>query len=245
MGAPVLSYGLAFAVVGLLTLLELRRGAMLDSNRLLNITNWALRIGLAFAFMRFLPTLARHSLFDLRALPWLAQFLVFFLLLDLAEYLFHRAQHAVPALWALHSLHHSDPAVNATTAERHHWVDQFVKALTIYPAVLLIVAADGSVGFAYMLVGLWNYVAHSSLPINFGRFSWLFQSPAYHRRHHSSVAEHYNSNFAALLPIWDVLFGSYRKPDGYPPTGLAEKPDSVLDLLTWPARSVGRKTVAQ
>jgi hypothetical protein len=35
--------------------------------------------------------------------------------LDLMEYLFHRVQHSVPIMWSMHSLHHSDAALNATT----------------------------------------------------------------------------------------------------------------------------------
>lgn len=227
----MLPYALSVFVMGVLTLLEVRRGATLDRNRLFNIFNWLLRITMAFAFMRFIPAAAPHALFDLRGLPWIVQFAAFFLAIDLAEYLFHRAQHSIPWLWALHSLHHSDPDMNATTTERHHWLDQFIKFLTIYPAVVFLIATDGSVGFVYMLASLWNYVAHSSLPFSLG---WVFQSPAYHRRHHSSLPEHYNSNFAALLPLWDLLTGAYRKPDTWPPTGIEHRPEKPIDLLTWP-----------
>lgn len=232
----MLVYVLAISVMALLTLLEMRRGAILDRNRLLNVLNWALKAGIAFTFMRFVPALAPFSLFDLRGLPWAVQFAAFFLAMDLAEYLFHRAQHAIPFLWALHSLHHSDPDMNATTTERHHWADQFIKFVTIYPAVGLLFATDPSAVLAYVLLSLWNYVAHSSLRLNFGILSWAFQSPAYHRRHHSSMPEHFNSNYAALLPIWDVIAGSYNRPAEWPPTGLERKPERVTDLLTWPLK---------
>src|SRR5258706_6748133 len=44
--------------------------------------------------------------------------LVYLVAMDFGEYLFHRAQHAIPALWEMHSLHHSDPELDATTAVR-------------------------------------------------------------------------------------------------------------------------------
>ena len=50
-------------------------------------------------------------------------FLVYFLLYDLAGYLWHRAQHALPWLWALHSLHHSQRQVSTWTDDarpNHH-----------------------------------------------------------------------------------------------------------------------------
>src|ERR1700679_1928698 len=61
--------------------------------------------------------------------------LVYLVAMDLGEYLFHRAQHAIPALWAMHSLHHSDPAFGTTTTVRHFWLDPLLKTLTIWLAV--------------------------------------------------------------------------------------------------------------
>ncbi|HEY1217243.1 MAG TPA: sterol desaturase family protein, partial [Bryobacteraceae bacterium] len=52
-------------------------------------------------------------------------FLLYTLTVDFHEYLFHRAQHRLPVLWAMHSLHHSDTALNASTTTRHYWAEQF------------------------------------------------------------------------------------------------------------------------
>jgi sterol desaturase/sphingolipid hydroxylase (fatty acid hydroxylase superfamily) len=49
-----------------------------------------------------------------------------------------------------------------------------------------------------------------------------------------SRPEHYDSNFAALFPIWDVLFRSYYRPDGFPPTGLDQRPQNLRELFAWP-----------
>jgi sterol desaturase/sphingolipid hydroxylase (fatty acid hydroxylase superfamily) len=86
----------------------------------------------------------------------------------------------------------------------------------------------------YALVSLWNFFAHARLRVDLGRWSWLINTPAYHRRHHSRLPEHYDSNFAALFPVFDLLFGSYRRPDGWPPTGLDHAPRNARDLLNWP-----------
>ena len=50
------------------------------------------------------------------AVAWSAA--LFILAMDFMEYVFHRAQHGVPFLWEMHSLHHSDPSVNVTTTMR-------------------------------------------------------------------------------------------------------------------------------
>ena len=224
--------------IGVLTFAELRFGARLDFNRFLNLRIWALKFGLRLALLPAVVLSVPFSLIDATRLGWAAGFATYFIAIDLGEYLFHRAQHAIPWMWRMHSLHHSDSDMNATTTERHFWGDQFLKAVTIWPATALIIRPTPAIVAACAVTGLWNYVAHSAVPLSFGRFSWLLNSPAYHRRHHSRLTEHYNSNFAALLPIWDVLFGSYHRPDGeLPPTGLDRSPAGFADAAIWPIKT--------
>ncbi|NIP59778.1 MAG: sterol desaturase family protein, partial [Gemmatimonadetes bacterium] len=40
--------------------------------------------------------------------------------LDLWMYGWHRANHAVPVLWRFHRIHHNDPKMDVTTANRFH-----------------------------------------------------------------------------------------------------------------------------
>jgi sterol desaturase/sphingolipid hydroxylase (fatty acid hydroxylase superfamily) len=54
---------------------------------------------------------------------------VYIVFMDFLEYLFHRAQHAWPILWAMHSFHHSDPSVNVTTTQRNFWLEGPIKLL--------------------------------------------------------------------------------------------------------------------
>ena len=235
---------LVIFIVLMRTLAELRAGDRLSSGRLVNTGVWAFRIAIGLALRPLVVLAVPVSLFDASALPFVPAFILFFLVMDFSEYLFHRAQHSIPWLWRLHALHHSDDDMNATTTERHFWGDAALKAVTIRPAAALLVHPTSEILFAYMVCGLWNYVAHSRLPLNFGRFSWAFNSPAYHRRHHSAVPEHHNSNYAALLPIWDVLFGSYYVPSkDLPPTGLGGQPPSAIQALSWPFQL--RKTGAR
>jgi sterol desaturase/sphingolipid hydroxylase (fatty acid hydroxylase superfamily) len=226
---------LAVVVVALLTLAELVCGGTLAGDRLVNITIWVIRRALALALLPAVAILFPVSLIEGASLPFVAAFLIYFLAADLGEYLFHRAQHRIPWLWKLHALHHSDPDMNATTTERHFWGDQFLKSVTIAPAAILLIRPTPAVMFTYIVATQWNFVAHARLPWSFGRLSWALNSPAYHRRHHSSLPEHYNSNFAAILPLWDVLLGSYHVPGkDMPPTGLGGDAPGLVKLLCWP-----------
>ena len=167
-------------------------------------------------------------------------FLAYLLAMDLGEYLFHRAQHAVPSLWAMHSLHHSDPAFGATTTLRHFWAEPLIKSLTIWLAVGLVFKASPVIAGLYAAATYYNFWTHSNVRVGYGPASWLLNSPQYHRIHHSALPEHFDSNFAALLPIFDLVSGAYRRPawDEYPRTGLdtGAAPQSFIQAVIWPLR---------
>ncbi|HEY5107121.1 MAG TPA: sterol desaturase family protein [Caulobacteraceae bacterium] len=166
---------------------------------------------------------------------------VFCLAMDLGDYLFHRAQHAWPVLWAMHSLHHSDPAFGATTAVRHFWFEPMLKAMTTYLAIGLLFKAAPTILLTWAVLSYYNFISHSNVRIGWGGASWLINSPQYHRMHHSVLPEHLNCNFASVFPIFDVIAGSYHKPnaDEYPPTGIdtGERPASIIEALCWPLRA--------
>ena len=223
-------------IVGVLTAIERARHPG-PTDWLRNLQAWGLDMGVGLALVNVWPEWRGGSLIDVTALPlWLA-LPIFLLVRDFLEFAYHFASHRIPVLWAMHSLHHSDPEMSALTTNRHFWGDQLVKALTIWSAMTMLTTSTFQLLLIYAALTLYNYFVHANLRIDFGRWSWVLNSPAYHRRHHSRLPEHYDSNFAALFPIWDVLFGTYRRPDGWPPTGLDEgAPQSVLDLASWPLR---------
>lgn len=181
----------------------------------------------------------------------LPAFVLYALTLDFFEYLFHRAQHRFPLLWAMHSLHHSDPAVNASTTSRHYWAEHGIKMVTIYLAAGIIFKVSGVMLEMYALLNLYNYFLHTNIRVGFGRWWMIMNSPQYHRIHHSALREHSDCNFVALFPIFDVLFGTYRQPrkGEYPPTGIdsGEQPSGLVEAIFWPVRSLwrGRKPASR
>src|SRR5437763_996500 len=68
---------------------------------------------------------------------------------------------------------------------------------------------------------------HSSMRYELERFSFLIVSTQTHRIHHSRLPEHFDKNFAAWFPIWDIIFGTYYAPKKgeFPPTGVAGERD--------------------
>jgi sterol desaturase/sphingolipid hydroxylase (fatty acid hydroxylase superfamily) len=165
---------------------------------------------------------------------------LFILAMDFMEYVFHRAQHGVPFLWEMHSLHHSDPSLNVTTTMRAFWLEPLIKAVFIYPVVGILFQAPPPVLTIYGLSKLWDFVNHLNLRIHFGRCWVVINGPQYHRIHHSRDPAHFNRNFAAFFPVWDWLFGTYHRPmpGEFPVTGLDthDQPRNLLEALAWPVR---------
>ncbi len=163
---------------------------------------------------------------------------VFALAMDFGEYVFHRTQHAFPLLWRMHSLHHSDPHYNSTTALRNFWAEPFIKSVTIWLAVGLVFKATPLTIMCYGILTFYNLIIHTNTRLHFGWLSWALNAPAYHRIHHSALSDHADCNYAAIFPIFDVISGAYRPPRRgmYPPTGLALEPKSVslFQALIWP-----------
>jgi sterol desaturase/sphingolipid hydroxylase (fatty acid hydroxylase superfamily) len=168
---------------------------------------------------------------------------VYLLAMDFAEYVFHRAQHRFPWLWAMHSLHHSDVNFNVSTTIRHFWLDLALKSLTVYVPVALLFRTPAPVVGIYALLTAYNYFAHMNVRVGFGRWAFVLNSPQYHRLHHSNRPQDHDRNFAALLPIFDVLFGAYSPPRAgdYPDTGLhaGVAPSNVAEALLWPFSAGG------
>jgi sterol desaturase/sphingolipid hydroxylase (fatty acid hydroxylase superfamily) len=211
---------LTIVIASLLTLAELAAGDTLKGARWVNIQATVLYSLTGMFIAPFVAVAVPVSLLSARDMPWWLGAILFFLVIDFLSWAFHRAQHAIPFMWSMHSLHHSDESMNATTAGRHFWVDRVLKAMTTFPLGALIIHPTPELALANALFNNWNFLSHANLKWHWGPLTWLLNSPAYHRIHHSTDPRHFNSNFANYFPIWDVIAGTYRRPDCHPQTGL-------------------------
>jgi sterol desaturase/sphingolipid hydroxylase (fatty acid hydroxylase superfamily) len=162
---------------------------------------------------------------------------------DLYNYTFHRLQHAIPFLWAMHSFHHSANAVTFITGARHLWIER-VLAGAVLPIMPLLFQIPPDM---QLIVSLIYFIpdtcAHLNVRFPMGRMITVVCGPQWHRIHHSAMLEHRDKNFASLLPLWDILFGTawIPKPDEYPVTGFDPPVRvSVIDSIIWPFRRAVR-----
>jgi len=139
------------------------------------------------------------------------------ILLDLVIYFQHVTFHAVPALWRLHRVHHSDFDFDVTTGTRFH-------PLEILVSTALKCAAVAAVGAPVIAVLAFEVLLNATSMFNHGNvrmpprldhwLRYMVVTPDMHRIHHSINYNESSSNFGFNTPWWDRLFGTYRAQPG-------------------------------
>src|SRR5690606_11952903 len=69
----------------------------------------------------------------------------------------------------------------------------------------------------------------------------LVATPEFHHWHHADDPDAWWTNYAGLLPVWDLLFGTYRVPADERPEVYGTDtpvPGDLLGQLGWPLRGL-------
>jgi sterol desaturase/sphingolipid hydroxylase (fatty acid hydroxylase superfamily) len=146
-------------------------------------------------------------------LPGWAAFLAGLAALDLAIYFQHRVFHAVPALWTLHRMHHSDLAFDVTTGVRFHPLEIGLSLAIKLAAIAASGASPEAVLAFEILLNAGSLFSHANIRLP-DRIEPLVRAvlvtPDMHRIHHSTRRAETDSNFGFSVSWWDRLFGTYR-----------------------------------
>ncbi len=148
------------------------------------------------------------GLVHLAALPAPVKFAVSFLLMDLAFYYWHLANHRVPFLWRFHNVHHVDPDLDVSTAFRFHFGEIALSAAFSVAQVSLIGISAWAFAVYQVAFQLEVLFHHSNvrLPIGLERMlNKVIVTPRMHGIHHSQVRRENNSNFGTIFCWWDRL----------------------------------------
>ena len=194
-----------FSIVGLATLLVRAMAALprLIAPTLLPLTAVAAALWAEKAGVGLLPLLG---------LPYWLTAVVAIIILDFALWLQHLISHKVPAIWALHQVHHADRDFNVTTAIRFHPVEI---ALSMLYKMVWVVAC----GVSPLAIVLFEMILNAGAMFNHANVAlpgWLDRAlrlvivtPDMHRVHHSIVRAEHDSNYGFNLSIWDRMAGTY------------------------------------
>jgi len=171
--------------------------------------------------------------------PW-AAFAIGFLGRALLSWGTHLLNHKVPFLWAIHRVHHADTRLDVSTTVRFHPLEfVFTTPLTLAGVVLLGAPPVAILIYEVMDAGVTVFShANVRLPWWVDRPLRLFiVTPDVHRVHHSSHQPETDSNYGAVLTIWDRVLGTYRHKSAQDlaaqETGLSETQDARSRNLFW------------
>lgn len=148
-------------------------------------------------------------LLTLRDLGAPVGFAATFAVFDLTAYLVHRLFHAVPLLWRIHEIHHSDPDFDVSTGLRFHPLDTAATTMAHVALVALLAPPWWAVFGAQLIEMAMNFLVHANaaLPRHVDRaMRYLLVTPDVHRIHHSADSDDYSRNFGQSLTIWDRTF---------------------------------------
>jgi len=152
------------------------------------------------------------GLFVLLGPPSWVQIIFGVLALDLFAYFAHVLLHKSWLGWQFHRVHHSENAVDVTTAFRQHPGESVWRILWQLAAIGVLGIPLWVVVVYLILSGLNAELEHANIRLNF-RVDRLLRlvvvTPNMHKVHHSRDQRETDSNYSNIFSVWDRLFGTY------------------------------------
>jgi sterol desaturase/sphingolipid hydroxylase (fatty acid hydroxylase superfamily) len=152
----------------------------------------------------------QYRLFDIPTTSVVA-LVALFVLVDFADYWFHRAAHRVRIMWATHAVHHSSTRFNLTAAIRLGWTGPLSGAVFFFLPLALIGFHPLAVLSMLLLNLLYQFFLHTEHAPRLGLLEWVLNTPAHHRVHHAANAACLDKNFSGVFIVWDRLFGTFAE----------------------------------
>jgi len=143
--------------------------------------------------------------------------IISFLVLDFfGGWLVHISEHKIPVLWRFHVVHHADNNVDVTTGLRHHPIESVLRGVFFFLGIFVSGAPMYAVMIFQTILILVTAFTHANirLPAALDKvLSFVFVSPNMHKVHHHWKRPFTDSNYGAVLSIWDRLLGTFKKLD--------------------------------
>jgi len=144
---------------------------------------------------------------------------------DFIGYWRHRLEHTA-LLWPSHAVHHSDDEMTWLAIFRFHPINRFSTTIIDFSFLLLMGLPAYALMVAIFVKHNYGAFIHADLPWTFGRLGYIFVSPAMHRWHHAKDSRAYNTNYATVISVFDLAFGTFRVP------GRCDVPLGVPDRMS-------------
>ena len=144
----------------------------------------------------------------------LATIVTAFLALDFfGGWLVHITEHKVPLLWRFHVIHHADNNVDVTSGLRHHPIESVLRGLFFFVGIVVSGAPMYAVMIFQTILVFSTAFTHANISLPKwldNSMSYFFVSPNMHKVHHHWKQPYTDSNYGAILSIWDRLLGTFK-----------------------------------
>ncbi len=179
------------------------------------------------------PTLER--LFPVLLGQQTLTFILYAIILDFADYWRHWLAHQFRWWWALHSLHHAQRQMTFWSDDRNHILDDLIAFIWFGVIALLIGVPPLQFPLLVLVLRFLESLSHANVRLSFG--AWgdrLLISPRFHRAHHGiRAAGDRSCNYGAVLPWWDMAFGTADFTRDYTPTGDPSGEEALATGTYW------------
>ncbi len=164
---------------------------------------------------------------------------------DFGFYWAHRWAHEIPFIWRIHCIHHSPTEIDWLVATRVHPLEVvFLRSISFIPVCGLgLVDLSGGEAEVFSLLllsfnNIWGIFIHANVKFRFGWLEHILSTPHFHHWHHANDSPLVvNKNYAALLPVYDRLFGTLHQPKSHFPAryGISTYlPEGLCRQLAYP-----------
>ncbi|MES9991810.1 MAG: sterol desaturase family protein [Candidatus Thiodiazotropha sp.] len=157
--------------------------------------------------------LVEYQLFDLSELGLVGGALSGLFIYELGVYLWHRSMHRSTLLWRLfHQMHHSAERVDSFGAFYFSPMDMLGWTLLGSLCLTLLVGITPEATTLVLLITVFcSIFQHTNIKTP-RWLGYILQRPESHAIHHAKGVHAYNYSD---LPLFDMLFGTFRNPQGY------------------------------
>ena len=180
------------------------------------------------------------GLFNRIDVNWAIVLVLALLLRGFISFFTHYLAHKIPLFWRVHRVHHLDTEIDVSTNVRFHPFEFLINIAIGIPIVMLFGLPVWVLMFYELFDVIITLFSHSniSIPKKVERIlRYIVVTPDLHRVHHSSHQPETDSNFSAVFPIWDIVFGTFRTETLNNATemelGLKEVRDERTNNILW------------
>ena len=180
----------------------------------------ALGKSLALAMVLWIQRTYFDTLAFWNEMPFIVSCLAAIVIGEFLPYWYHRISHKGNTnsiisifLWKVHAIHHIPTSLNWFKTNWIHPINMFLNTLLKITPLLLLGFSQEVIFIVGTLHVVIAYASHANIKTHTGFLDYVIVTPRIHQFHHSVILEE-AKNFGNIIPLWDLVFGTYYNRTG-------------------------------